>query len=37
MNLIKCEFNIEKIEFLEFIVSLDNIEIETSRVIVIRE
>jgi hypothetical protein len=35
--LAKCEFNIEKIEFLGFIISPGSIEIEASRVIAIRE
>jgi hypothetical protein len=35
--LAKCEFNIEKIEFLGFVVSPGSIEIEASRIIAIRE
>jgi hypothetical protein len=37
VNLVKCKFNIERIEFLGFIISSDNIEIKTSRVIAIRK
>jgi hypothetical protein len=37
MNLVKCEFNIEKVEFLGFIISSDNIEMEVSRIIAIRK
>jgi hypothetical protein len=37
VNLAKCEFNIERIEFLGFVISPDSIEIEASRVIAIRE
>jgi hypothetical protein len=37
VNLVKYEFNIERIEFLGFIISPDSIEIEASQVIAIRK
>jgi hypothetical protein len=37
MNLAKCEFNIERIKFLEFIISPDNMKIKASRIIAIRK